>query len=91
MIMDPYSRGDSMTEDINPDLFDEDFEDAFEDFDLDEEDLEDLEDLLAEDCDCDEEGCICQASRQHKHLWPPAIKRGAILFIYSLSDLHVQP
>lgn len=59
MIMDPYSRGDSMTEDINPDLFDEDFEDAFEDFDLDEEDLEDLEDLLAEDCDCGEEGCVC--------------------------------
>jgi hypothetical protein len=36
-------------EDINPDLFDEDFEDGFEDFDFDEDDLDDLDDLLAED------------------------------------------
>lgn len=47
MIKDPYSRGDNM-EDINPDLFDEDFEDSFEDFDLDEEELDDLEELLVE-------------------------------------------
>ena len=44
-----------MTEeqDINPDLFDEAFEenleDGFEDFDFDEEDLEDLDDSLLEE------------------------------------------
>jgi len=58
MIKDTYSRGDNMTEDINPDLFDEDFEDSFEDFDLDEEDLDDLEDLLVDDCDC-VDTCTC--------------------------------
>lgn len=36
-------------EDLNPDLFDEDFEDDLEDFDFDEEDLDDLDDLLVED------------------------------------------
>ena len=36
-------------EDLDPDLFDEDFGDDLEDFDFDEEDLEDLDDLLVED------------------------------------------
>ena len=40
-----------MSDEINPDLFDEDFEDGFEDFDFDEEDLDDLEDLLVDDED----------------------------------------
>lgn len=42
-----------MSEDINPDLFDEDFEDdfedGFEDFDFDEDDLAELDDLLADE------------------------------------------
>jgi len=49
MINNHHSKGDSMTEDINPDLFDEDFEDGLEDFDFDEEELDDLENLLVED------------------------------------------
>jgi hypothetical protein len=36
-------------EDLNPDLFDEEFEDDLEDFDFDEDDLDDLDDLLVED------------------------------------------
>lgn len=42
-----------MSDDINPDLFDEDFEDdfedGFEDFDFDEDDLAELDDLLADE------------------------------------------
>ena len=42
-----------MSDELNPDLFDEDFEEDFEDgfdeLDLDEEDLEDLEADLADD------------------------------------------
>jgi hypothetical protein len=42
-----------MSDELNPDLFDEDFEedfeDGFEDFDFDEEDLDDLDELLADD------------------------------------------
>ena len=39
-----------MTEpEINPDLFEEDFEDDFEDFEFDEEDLEDIDDLFLEE------------------------------------------
>jgi len=42
-----------VSEDINPDLFDEDFEDdfedGFEDFDFDEDDLAELDDLLADE------------------------------------------
>lgn len=55
-------------EELDPDLFDEDFDDEdLEDFDLDEEDLEDLEDLVVED----EEIESNQRHRaQHKHLRP---------------------
>jgi hypothetical protein len=42
-------------ENLDPDLFDEDFEDDLEDFDFDEEDLEDIDDLLAEDLDAPED------------------------------------
>jgi hypothetical protein len=55
-----------MSDELNPDLFDEEFEEDFEDgldeLDLDEEDLEDLEADLADDegCSC-EEDCICEA------------------------------
>jgi hypothetical protein len=38
---------------INPDLFDEDFEEEFEDFDFDEEELEEIEDFLADESDED--------------------------------------
>lgn len=42
-----------MSDELNPDLFDEDFEEDFEDgfdeLDLDEEDLEDIEADLADD------------------------------------------
>jgi len=42
-----------VSDDINPDLFDEDFEDdfedGFEDFDFDEDDLAELDDLLADE------------------------------------------
>ena len=45
------STGDTM-ENLNPDLFDEEFDDEeFEDLDLDEEDIDELEDLLLEDFD----------------------------------------
>ena len=44
-----------MSDELNPDLFDEDFEvdfeDGLDDLDLDEEDLEDLEADLADDED----------------------------------------
>ena len=44
-----------MSDEINPDLFDEDFEDDFEDgfddFDFDEDDLEELEALSLENDD----------------------------------------
>jgi len=36
-------------EDLNPDLFDEDFEDEFDELDLDEDDLEDIEGMFLED------------------------------------------
>ena len=39
----------SEEQEINPDLFEEDFEDGFEDFDFDEDDLDDLDDLLLEE------------------------------------------
>ena len=43
----------SEEQEINPDLYDEkfedDLEDGFDDFDFDEDDLEDLEDSLADD------------------------------------------
>lgn len=53
-----------MSDELNPDLFDEDFEDAWDELDLDLEDLEDLYDELLEDededeCTCDE-GCTCE-------------------------------
>jgi hypothetical protein len=51
-----------MSDELNPDLFDEDFEEDFEDgldeLDLDEEDLDDLEAELADDCTC-EGDCTC--------------------------------
>jgi hypothetical protein len=53
-----------MSDNLNPDLFDENFEEDFEDgldeLDLDEEDLDDLEAELADDevCNCDGE-CTC--------------------------------
>jgi hypothetical protein len=36
-------------EDLNPDLFDEEFEDEFDELDLDEDDLDDIEDMFLED------------------------------------------
>jgi hypothetical protein len=55
-------------QEINPDLYEEDFdaefedlEDDFEDFDFDEEDLEEFDNLLVEEgCSC-EGNCACSA------------------------------
>lgn len=35
--------------DLDADLFDEDFEDAFEEYEFDEEDLEDINDLILDE------------------------------------------
>ena len=60
-------------EDLNPDLFDEDFGDDLEDFDLDEDDLDDLQDLLAEDLGEPED----LAQKPNTNIYgPPLLSRG---------------
>ena len=69
-----------MSDEINPDLYDEDFEDDFEDgfddFDFDEDDLDELENDITDPIEQAKKG-------QHKHKAPDSIKsRG--LFGYLL-------
>jgi hypothetical protein len=40
---------------LNPDLFDEEFEEDFEDYEFDEEDFDDIDAILAEDYPAEEE------------------------------------
>ena len=78
-----------MTEyEINPDLFDEDFEedmeDGFEDFDFDEDELDELENGISEDDDL--EGQAYRPPAQHKQFGPDSIKsRGHLLAISLLA------
>lgn len=72
-------------EDLNEDLFDEDFEDDLEDLELDEEDLDDLQEVLLDDLENDE---IDSQKIANTNIWPPVVRRGAICFV---SYLQVQP
>ena len=73
-------------EDLNPDLFDEDFEDEFEDIidELEEDDIDDLEDLLLDDE-------IDSQKNANTNIWPPVVRRGAICFVSYLQVQLPQP
>ena len=70
-------------EDLNPDLFDEDFEDDLEDLELDEDELDELEDIVLEDLQDDE---IDSQKSANTNIWPPVVRRGANLFILYYSS-----
>ena len=79
-----------MTEnEINPDLFDEDFEedmeDGFEDFDFDEDELDELENDISEDDDLESQAYRPPA--QHKHLAPTHLRAGAICLLLICQQL----
>ena len=64
-------------EDLNADLFDEDFEDDLEDLELDEEELDELQEVLLDDLENDE---IDSQEIANTNIWPPVVRRGANLF-----------
>ena len=68
-------------EDLNADLFDEDFEDDLEDLELDEEDLDDLQEVLLDDLENDE---IDSQRIANTNIWPPVVRRGAKCFMGKL-------
>lgn len=69
--------------DLDADLFDEDFEDDFEEYEFDEDDLEDIDDLiLAED------EPQAQISDQHKQMAPTQLRAGAICLLFILRILR---
>ena len=69
-----------MSDELNPDLF-EDFEDDLEELDMDEEDLEDIEEMFLEDESEDSEAQPAPNTNNK----PPTARWGAYLFY-----LHVQ-
>ena len=77
-----------MSDELNPDLFDEDFEEDFEDgfdeLDLDDEDLEDLEADLA-DYDSDAEEAIQHLKKRPTQTKPPDFNSRGALFFPSLA------
>ena len=70
-------------EDLDPDLFDEEFEDEFDELDLDEDDLEDIEDMFLEEEIEVGEGQT--TPRQHKQISPPPQGGGLNCFTYKYS------
>ena len=66
-------------EDLDPDLF----EDEFDELDMDEDDLEDIEDMFLEDESEVGEGQT--TPRQHKQISPPPQGEGLNCFTYKCS------